>query len=189
MGTTSYNPAFPASCPYVTAVGATQFYSGGEEVAVFGSIDDGGGGGGFSNFFPTPSYQSSVVQSYIKGLNGQSSGLYNSTGRGYPDVSLVGQNVSIAYQGSFTAVSGTSISAPAWAALISQINDYRLSAGKSVLGFLNPALYAADSSSFLDITIGSNGGCGTNGFPATTGWDSATGLGTMNFANLRQALL
>ena len=28
---------------------------------------------------------------------------------------------------------------------------------------------------------GNNPGCGTNGFPATVGWDAVTGLGTPNF--------
>lgn len=93
------------------------------------------------------------------------------------------------YQGQVEQIGGTSASFPEWASLISQINDYRISEGKSTLGFLNPALYSADySTSFYDITSGSNEGCNTNGFPAATGWDAATGLGSMNFANLRKAL-
>jgi tripeptidyl-peptidase-1 len=156
----------------VTAVGATQFYSGGEEVAIFqsnGQTPTGSSGGGFSNYFSMPSYQSSDVEGYINGLNGASSGLYNANGRGYPDVALIGLNLDIVYQGSVTQIGGTSASSPEFAALISQINDYRTSEGKSTLGFLNPALYSADSSSFFDITVGSNEGCNTNGFPATTG--------------------
>lgn len=30
---------------------------------------------------------------------------------------------------------------------------------------------------FTDITIGSNPGCGSPGFPAAPGWDPVTGLG------------
>lgn len=103
-------------------------------------------------------------------------------------MSLIGLNLDIIYEGGLNQIGGTSASTPEWAALISQINDYRISQGKSTLGFLNPALYSAPSSSYFDITEGSNVGCNTKGFPATTGWDAATGLGTINFANLRQAL-
>ena len=185
-----YIPIFPASCPYVTAVGATQFANGGEKVAVFAEPGQptGGSGGGFSNYFTAPSYQTSVTQAYINGLNGVASGQYNANGRGYPDVSLIGLNLDIVISGQTQQIGGTSASSPEWAALISQINDYRISQGSSTLGFLNPALYSASSSSFYDITSGSNMGCGTNGFPAATGWDAATGLGSMNFGELRQAL-
>jgi len=55
---------FPASCPYVTAVGATSIPSGGtyqsEEVAA----TDFASGGGFSNYWPIPSYQQSAVAAY-----------------------------------------------------------------------------------------------------------------------------
>jgi tripeptidyl-peptidase-1 len=71
-----------------------------------------------------PSYQSSDVQNYISGLNGDSNGLYNSNGRGYPDVSLIGLNLDIVYQGSVTQIGGTSASSPEWAALFRSIRQY-----------------------------------------------------------------
>ena len=37
---------------------------------------------------------------------------------------------------------------------------------------------------FTDIVKGSNPGCGTQGFPATKGWDPVTGLGAPNFPAL-----
>lgn len=35
---------------------------------------------------------------------------------------------------------------------------------------------------------GNNPGCNTNGFPAKTGWDPVTGLGTPNFGRLQVAV-
>ncbi|CCG82474.1 Putative uncharacterized protein [Taphrina deformans PYCC 5710] len=43
------------------------------------------------------------------------------------------------------------------------------------------------STPFNDITVGSNPGCGTNGFPTAPGWDPVTGLGSPNFAALVNA--
>ena len=43
-------------------------------------------GGGFSNYFTAPSYQAHIVDKYIESLGGQHRGLYNESGRGYPDV-------------------------------------------------------------------------------------------------------
>jgi hypothetical protein len=45
-----------------------------------------GSGAGFSNYFGQPPYQSKAVDAYIKNLNGLYDGLYNKSGRGYPDV-------------------------------------------------------------------------------------------------------
>jgi tripeptidyl-peptidase-1 len=63
------------------------------------------------------------------------------------------------------------------------INEQRVSAGKSAVGFINPTLYA-NPSAFNDITSGGNQGCGTAGFTAVTGWDPVTGLGTPNYSEL-----
>merc|ERR1711957_876776 len=58
------------------------------------------------------------------------------------------------------------------------------------LGFINPTLYKAGSSSFNDITSGNNKCCAgspgsqvccTQGFTATAGWDPLTGLGSVDY--------
>jgi tripeptidyl-peptidase-1 len=68
---------------------------------------------------------------------------------------------------------------PLPAAVISLVNDARLAAGKPVLGFLNPRLYAGVGAAALnDITSGSSAGCNTAGFPAAKGWDAVTGFGS-----------
>ena len=58
---------------------------------------------------------------------------------------------------------------PVVAGIISLLNDARMSAGKSALGFLNPFLYKY-SDAFNDVLEGNNPGCGSNGFYASTGW-------------------
>lgn len=196
-----FNPDFPASCPYVTAVGATYLPPGGsaakdQEIAVtrFPS------GGGFSNIYQTPLYQQSTISNYLatenpgyksyntSGMNNPpdsvtAGGLYNRAGRGYPDVSAVGDNVLIVLDGMPTVIGGTSASAPVFAAILNRINEERLAVGKSTVGFVNPTLYAHPEM-FHDITNGTNPGCNTNGFYAVRGWDPLTGLGTPNYPAL-----
>jgi tripeptidyl-peptidase-1 len=177
LNVTKFLPVFPASCPYVTAVGATVNIP---ETATNFS------GGGFSNYFPRPDYQEAAVSEYLAKLApGTYEGLYNSTGRAYPDVSAQGVNFIIVYQGQELPVGGTSCSAPTFASFVSMLNDARISAGKTPLGFLNPFLYSAGYTALNDITVGNNPGCGTEGFNATTGWDPISGLGTPNFEKLK----
>lgn len=68
--------------------------------------------------------------------------------------------------GAPTLIGGTSASAPAFAAILTRINEVRLIAGKSTVGFVNPMLYA-NPGYLHDITTGSNPGCGTDGFAVT----------------------
>lgn len=49
------------------------------------------------------------------------------------------------------------------AGVFALLNDFRLSQGKSTLGFVNPLIYSTASSGFNDITAGSNPGCNTRG--------------------------
>jgi len=85
-------PSFPASCPFVTVVGASQGFA--PEVAALRTFSDGSrytSGGGFSNYFTRPSYQDAIIKTYLNTLpKGQYAGLYNPNGRGYPDMSAQG---------------------------------------------------------------------------------------------------
>lgn len=183
-----FSPDFPATCPYITTAGGTYLPPGGnvaqdQEVAVtrFPS------GGGFSNIFPIPSYQANAVATYFKTANppypyysssnndsfGANGGIYNRNGRGYPDVSAVGDNVVIFNMGAPTLIGGTSASTPVFASILNRINEERIAAGKSTVGFVNPTLYA-NPQVLHDITVGSNPGCGTNGFSVAKGWDPGT---------------
>ncbi|KAF9049212.1 family S53 protease [Hymenopellis radicata] len=135
---------------------------------------------------PSPDYQKSAISTYFTTLGPTYSGLYNASGRGFPDVAAQGEKIVIGYRGEFALVEGTSASCPIFASVISLINDRLIAAGKPVLGFLNPFIYA-NRQAFFDITAGSNPGCGTNGFPATAGWNAVTGMGTPNFSALLKA--
>ncbi|KAF9814359.1 hypothetical protein IEO21_05154 [Rhodonia placenta] len=173
---TDFVPTFPSGCPYVTSVGATQGNSP-ETAADFSS-------GGFSNVFAIPPFQASSVAGYLAYLGDTNAGLYNASGRGYPDVSAQGVDFIFNYQGSWYLVEGTSCSSPTFASVIALVNDRLVAAGRSKLGWLNPFLYSIGKFALTDITSGSNPGCNTNGFSATTGWDPVTGLGTPVFDEL-----
>ncbi|KAF7332404.1 Peptidase S53 domain-containing protein [Mycena kentingensis (nom. inval.)] len=173
---TQFMPGFPASCPFVTAVGGTYHFS--ESGIAFS-------GGGFSNYFARPSYQDTAVNNYMKRLPSRTYyGLFNRSGRAFPDVSAQSYNFRIFVDGTPHLIGGTSASAPAFAALVALLNDARLRTGKPPLGFLNPWLYSNAASGLNDIVTGSNPGCGTQGFNASVGWDPVTGLGTPNFGRL-----
>lgn len=110
-------------------------------------------GGGFSTLFPIPPYQTNVVASYVNSLGSTYSGLYNATGRGYPDISAFAENVEIVSGAVPLSVAGTSCATPISASTIALINDKLIAANKSPLGFLNPFLYA-NPNALNDITSG-----------------------------------
>jgi len=213
--TLSYlKPAFPASSPYVTAVGATQVndaeynlddppsacdgfscISGGSEVAVSYAVSGFASGGGFSVFSSMPSYQKTAVNSYI-GSNPPHlppKSYYNGTNRGYPDVASLGHNCLILENENLQVAGGTSCSAPSFAAIVAILNQASLAKTGKPLGFLNPFLYqmwTSNPDTFTDITVGDNHcteqGCKATckGFWCTQGWDPVTGLGSPNVANI-----
>ncbi|KAF9006659.1 tripeptidyl peptidase A [Cyathus striatus] len=177
---TRFIPGFPASCPFVTAVGGTTNVP---EVAVSRFFS----GGGFSNFFARPAYQEKAVSKYLAALpNGTFEGLFNPAGRAFPDVAAQSDKFRIFLSGRPVLIGGTSASSPAFTGFVALLNDVRLKANKPPLGFLNPLLYTKGVAGLNDITIGHNAGCGTEGFNATVGWDPVTGLGTPNFGKLSE---
>lgn len=188
--TYKFQPAFPASCPYVTAVGATMNFQP-EESAYRPARNDTNGfrdlyssGSGFSDYFDRPSYQDKVVPAYIKALGDQYAGLYNATGRAYPDLAAQGLYFAYFWNGTEGVISGTSASSPLTAGIFSLVNDALLACGKPTLGFLNPWLYKKGYKGLTDITKGFSYGCNVQGFPVTEGWDPVTGFGTPNFPKL-----
>ncbi|KAI5892804.1 subtilisin-like protein [Schizophyllum commune H4-8] len=174
---TQFVPTFPGTCPYITSIGGTHNVP---EVAV------GFSSGGFSNFFGRASWQNSAVSSYLAQLGGTNAGLFNTTGRAFPDVAAQGEKIVIVNGGQGYYIGGTSASCPIVASNIALINDRLAAKGLPPLGFLNPWLYS-NPQMFTDITSGSNPGCGTNGFPALSGWDPVTGLGTPLFSKMLAA--
>ena len=71
-----------------------------------------------------------------------------------PDVSAQSNLFRIFFRGRAASIGGTSASSPAFAGIVSLLNDARLSKGLPPLGFLNPLLYNAaeeDPTTFNDI--------------------------------------
>ena len=206
--TTKFMPAFPAGCPYVTAVGATMNFQ--PEVAVYrpprvvnGTVRDlYAGGSGFSEYFSRPSYQDKVVPAYLKSIGKLYDGLYDKStlphpppssryltnvrteGRAYPDLSAQGLYFAYFWNGTEGVISGTSASSPLTAGIFTLVNDALLAAGKAPLGFLNPWLYKKGYKGLTDITNGTSHGCNVDGFPSAKGWDPVTGFGTPIFPKL-----
>lgn len=144
----SFVPSFPSGCPFVTSVGATQLSSGSESAAAFS-------GGGFSNVFARPAYQDSAVSRYLSSLPPSTSvsGRFNPDGRAFPDISSLGNNIEMVWQGQSGLIGGTSASAPIVASVVALLNDELAEQGKPPLGFLNPLLYSTEGA-LNDITTG-----------------------------------
>jgi subtilase family serine protease len=153
---------WPAVSTNVLAVGGTTLSLSGSNYGSESAWSD--SGGGVSKFISKPSYQTA----------------YTGRTRGSPDVSYdanpnTGFAVYNSYDGGWEQVGGTSAGAPQWAALVALADQGRALKG---LGSLDggtqtlPAIYAMPSSDFHDITSGSNG------YPAKTGYDLATGRGS-----------
>lgn len=195
-------PEWPGSSPYVTSVGATQLCSttpkpstcAGQREVACSSQTNGliSSGSGFSDQLPRSlaPWQEAAVQKYLNQASKRPpTSYFNVSGRGYPDISALGNEYEVTMRGRTTLVWGTSASAPVIAAMVSLLNDQRLARGLPPMGFINPFLYAAQSShpnAFFDVITGSTG-CSSSGlccpyaFSAAPGWDATTGLGSPNF--------
>lgn len=179
-----YVLGFPSSCPLVLSCGGTQIATaqGGaavEEVWNFpaiGARKPGAphlmiGGGGVSLVFDLPPFQDGIGVPAYPGTGFQ--------GRGSPDLA-----VAAAFYDFGPGVGlylGTSAASPFVAALMARLN----AALGQPLGLVAPQLYAlfarqaaGDAAVFADIVAGSNAPPGHDLFPAQTGWDPASGMGT-----------
>jgi tripeptidyl-peptidase-1 len=194
-GCSPLDPSFPATCPYVTSVGATKFLTG--NTGGEGAVKYFGSGGGFSQVFPQEDWQADLVNAYLNATTQPPACAFNASGRATPDVAALGDvEFQIIYDGSPISIGGTSASSPTFASIISLLNDQQLNAGKSTLGYLNPWIYdtaAKSPGAFWDVTVGDNEGkCGTKGvqcgFLCAPGWDAVTGVGTPNYELLVNSL-
>ncbi len=179
----------PASDPLVTSVGGTILDADGltgayHSEVVWNEPDfAAAGGGGFSVIYGTPAYQAAQ----------------RLPSRGLPDVAynaaIVGGVLVVWSPFGDDLVlrfGGTSAGSPQWAgltALADQLANQRL-------GSLNTRLYGLAATNkynalFHDITVGDNtyhGAVTISGFPATRGWDAASGLGSPKANGLVPAL-
>jgi hypothetical protein len=194
----------PASQPYVTAVGGTTIdkaTSPTVEQAWNDGAGSGAGGGGISAVWPQPSWQGvstvpgidarTVVAAAerVAGHDFCQNGDVRTACRELPDVSANADEdtgVTINYDGEWGTIGGTSSSAPLWAAMLADTNSTASCQTHGGVGFANPSLYAIASvpaeykASFDDITAADNDNFGISDglYPATPGYDMATGLGT-----------
>jgi subtilase family serine protease len=192
--------SYPASSPFVTGVGGTNFALDAsnnivsEQVWNDSPLVNAAGGGGFSELFARPSYQN---------------GFLVASHRGVPDVSMladvapgyeifctakgdcIGQN----HNSPWTQVGGTSAAAPLLAGGLALVDQALRKAHRQVIGLANPLLYAigrspSAASVISDIVANNNDlgqsltarpfGCCT----AVAGYDEASGLGSVNLASL-----
>jgi subtilase family serine protease len=190
-----------AADPNVTAVGGTEILSpaydqndiaqGYATEKVWndpenGFADGGAGGGGASALFLSkPSYQTGP-------------GVPNDGKRDIPDVAMLSGSPRVFYgdENNGTAFlncceGGTSLAAPLWAGIAKDIE-----AQIGPLGSINPTLYvlanqqfeaSATPNGFHDVTSGDNTFNGVTGFTAGTGYDQATGWGSVDFEEFQTA--
>jgi len=187
----------PASQPYVVGVGGTSIGPDGETVWDGGS---GAGGGGVSSGWCMPDYQDQIpIQGLISNYSEQAT--VCSPGPEYarqvPDVSADADpetGYTIFYNGSWTAFGGTSAAAPLWAAVaaLTDASPFCRDYGSGAAGVQAVGLYAvaAAAESYIygsgealsDVTSGDNDftpdGYTGGLYPATKGYDMASGLGT-----------
>jgi hypothetical protein len=84
---------------------------------------------------------------------------FDESARATPDVAMVGEDYQVLINGQWHTMLGTSASAPAFAGLVSLLNERRIQSGKPRLGWLNPWLYSADvvdGGGFIDVKHGTN---------------------------------
>ncbi|MEI7037182.1 S53 family peptidase [Fulvimonas yonginensis] len=157
-------PSYPASSPYVVAVSGTTLGTGSNNSWASETLWSKAGGSP-STVEPKPSWQT------------QGGG----STRDVADVAFDADPNSgavIIVNGSNAQYGGTSLSAPLFAATWA-----RMLAGHASLGFAGPHLYQVPSSVYHDVTSGSNGG-----ESAGTGWDYASGFGSIIVGNLNASL-
>jgi subtilase family serine protease len=156
-------------------------------------------GGGFSHVFAKPSFQNTLpagstaigafrgVPDIASQASSRTGVLVYITNPGYTGIICPSGNPC---SSGWYVVGGTSASSPEWAGMTA-IADQIAGHG---LGNINQKLYTLASGPnygtfFFDVTTGNNqADPSIPGYPATTGWDPVTGLGTPNAAALIPAL-
>ncbi len=191
-GERTYGPldaSFPSTSTWSVAVGGTrmQFAPNGARSgeAVWSDRSDlskcqnqWGSGGGLSKYFRRPWYQQGpgVANRYSTGA------------RQVPDVSAAAIDLPVFYQGRWTPFGGTSAATPIWAAGMALVNQ-GLIARRRYFCFGPDTIYhvvgqGGTNQPYYDVVAGNN-----LYYPATPGYDLATGLGTPSAPNIYNILL
>ena len=183
---------FPAVIPEIVAMGGSQIVpvTFDQNIALNSSQTEqvwndfeafgggGAGGGGISTLFKAPAYQSS----------------FGFMGRSVPDLSLIAGSPSVVAvtdkPGWFNPIDGTSVASPLSAGffgLIASGLGCRLGDPHTVLYNLGAEQQDGGPVVFNDIVSGDNSANGVTGHAAATGYDSASGWGSMDVAALLRA--
>jgi hypothetical protein len=205
---------FPTGSITYDGAGTATGYSAQEQVwnESSSASSPGAGGGGISAVFGRPAYQGTVPTCAMLGSL-PVSGIDAATMREVPDLSFTAAATNNGYfiectynngAGDCTAaggapkvlqIGGTSASTPSFAGVLALVTQ---ATGGGRLGNVNPLLYTLRSTvlgAFHDITIANNeiqcttgtAGCpagGLYGYAAATGYDCASGLGSLDVSQL-----
>jgi subtilase family serine protease len=184
--------AFPASSPYLTAVGGTRIVldpaNARVDEVVWNDLpwitqQDGGGagGGGLAQFSPRPPWQAGLP---VAGAR-----------RAAPDVSAHASLLPgwpVALGDNWLGVGGTSAASPLTASALAVVSARERAAGRPPLGPVSGLLYSlarTNPAVFFDIVSGNNGfDPSVPGINAVPGYDMASGLGVPRFDQLAGAL-
>ncbi len=155
-----------------------------------------GSGGGPSLRFLQPAYQQGVVPDALATSTTDANGNpipLSAAVRVVPDVAMVGDpNTGALYGQTYNVsgdalidagctplpgkleycerrIGGTSLASPLFAGVLALVNQARLDAGKSVIGFANPALYSKAGSGLVDVLAPSKPLALLRNFEGTTG--------------------
>ena len=198
----------PGSQPYVIGVGGTSIGATSETVWNDSSTSQGAGGGGVSAILCMPSYQDqSGIQGVISSYSVRDStdcGTTTGYRREVPDVSADADPTTgyvVYYSGTnsnfapgWQPVGGTSAAAPLWAAVVALLDSspvckaYGPESAVQATGLYDAVSKGLVPSAFHDITSGNNdytpSGYSGGLYPATVGYDMASGLGTPDASEL-----
>ena len=169
-GDSGYGAAFPASSPYVLAVGGTTLAKS-SSTRGWAESAWSGGGSGCSAYSAKPAWQADKLCPQ----------------RTEADVAAMADpntGVAIYVNGTWGVAGGTSASSPLMAALLTRLGLAGASASVCKSTPCTPYPYLHPTA-FNDISVGSNGTCGGSLLcSAGVGYDGPTGLGTPNGAAL-----
>lgn len=179
--------AYPASSPYVVAVGGTNLFTNADFTYDFETAWE-GSGGGISVFETSGFWQADTGSGTLPVVPSSEAGQ-----RGVPDVAMCAGGTELAIcaaniivDGAATLVGGTSLSSPLAVGSWARIQTSH----KNQLGFASPLIYqlanggpTASSPDFNDVILGGNGL-----FTALPGYDYVTGLGSWDVARVNAVM-
>ena len=199
---------FASSSPWVTSVGGLQYAGTGGRLADPAAVwntrtssphrtdNCSGGGGGESTVFRRPAYQDTVPGGAVPIMRGVPDIAGLAGGGGYLTLKPPTGTIATWH---WTGTGGDSLAGPMYAGAFASLRTALVARGLTVPTHVNPVLYALANepttyaSVFADVTRGDNvlypdDPRVAGRYPATTGYDLASGLGEVHLGRLLAAL-